>query len=135
LSPRRTPAASISQVSKHQAFDKEVDVAFTVLFLAHAPGADGKQHRSVIDTGMYRLLTVVVRDQQEALHVCHELVEAEHIDSVLLCPGFTHKDVAEIASTVGANVGISVARGDGPSSRAARAAMKRAGYFSGIGAE
>ena len=106
-------------------------MAFTVLFIAHAPDADGKQHRSIIDTGMYRLFTVVVRDQQEALQVCHELVEAEHIDSILLCPGFTYKDVAEIALAAGSNVGISVSRGDGPSSRAALAAMKRAGYFSG----
>lgn len=103
-------------------------MAFTVLFMAHAPDADGKKHRSVIDTGMYRLFTVVVSDQQEALQVCDELVEAEQIDSILLCPGFTHEDVAEIASTAGANVGISVARGDGPSSRAAVAAMARAGY-------
>ena len=109
-------------------FCKEVDVAFTVLFMAHAPDADGRKHRSVIDTGMYRLFTVIVRNQQEAVQTCHELVEAEHIDSILLCPGFTHKDVAEIASTAGANVGVSIARGDGPSSGAALAAMERAGY-------
>lgn len=110
-------------------------MAFTVLFIAHAPDADGMEHRSVIDTGMYRLFTVVVRDQQGTLQVCQELVEAEHIDSILLCPGFTHKDVAEIALAAGASVGISVARGDGPSSRAALAAMKRAGYFSGAAPE
>ena len=101
---------------------------FTVLFMAHAPDAYGRKHRSVIDTGLYRLFTVIVHDQQEAVQTCHELVEAEHIDSILLCPGFTHKDVAEITATAGAKVGVSVARGDGHSSRIALAAMQRAGY-------
>ena len=110
-------------------------MAFTVLFMAHAPDADGNQHRSLIDTGMYRLFTVVVRNQQEALQTCDELVESEHIDSILLCPGFSHKDVVEIATAAGSHVGISVARGDAHSSRIALAAMERAGYFSAAAPE
>ncbi len=102
---------------------------FKVLFLAHAPDADKEKHRGVIDTGKYRLFTVVVRNQAEALEVCREFADKEGIDSVLLCPGFTHKDVAEIAEVVGSTVGVSVARGDGPSNRASLAAMERAGYF------
>ena len=35
----------------------------------------------------------------------------------LALPGFTHRDVAEIAAAVGENVSAAVARGDGPSSR------------------
>lgn len=104
-------------------------MSFTTLFMAHAPDADASRHRSLIDTGMYRLFTVVVREQREALQTCHELVAAERIDSILLCPGFTHADIAEIASAVGPDVGISVARGDPPANRAATAAMERAGYF------
>lgn len=104
-------------------------MAFTVLSLAHAPDADGARHRSEIDTGMYRLFTVVVKDQAEALETCREFVEEEGIDSILLCPGFTHQDVAEIMEATGDEVGVSVARGDGPSGRIAKEAMKRAGYL------
>jgi hypothetical protein len=102
---------------------------FKALFLAHAPDADKDKHRSVIDTGKYQLFTVAVRDQAEALEVCKELVEKESIDSVLLCPGFTHRDLAQIAQAVGEKVGVSVARGDAPSNKIALAAMERAGYF------
>lgn len=102
---------------------------FKALLLAHAPDANKEKHRSVIDTGKYQLFTVVVRDQAEALEVCKDFVQRASIDSVLLCPGFTHKDVAEIAEAVGEKVGVSVARGDGPSNKVSLAAMEREGYF------
>ena len=92
-------------------------MAFKALFMAHAPDAEKSEHRSFIDTGMYQLWTVVVKNQQEAIETCRELIEENQIDAVLLCPGFTHADVAEIAGVVGPNVGVSVARGDGPSNR------------------
>lgn len=101
---------------------------FRVLVLAHAPDADQKTHRSAIDTGKYQLFTVVVKTQAEAVNVCREYVEGKAIDSVLLCPGFTHRDVAQIADAVGPSVGVSVARGDGPSGRVAKEARQRAGY-------
>jgi len=104
-------------------------MAFRALFLAHAPDADKGRHRSIIDTGKYRLFTVAVRNQAEALEVCKEFVEREAIDSVLLCPGFTHRDVAGIAEAVGGSVGVCVARCDGPSNKVSLAAMERAGYF------
>jgi hypothetical protein len=102
---------------------------FKALFLAHAPDANKEKHRSVIDTGKYQLFTVAVRDQAEALEVCKDFFEKASIDSVLLCPGFTNKDVAEIAEAVGEKVGVSVARGDGPSNKVSLAAMERVGYF------
>jgi len=105
-------------------------MAFKVLFLAHAPDADREAHRSLIDTGMYQLFSVVVRNQKEALEVCRGFLEGAHIDSILLCPGFTHNDVAEIARLAGQDVAVSVARGDGPSSRASLQARRRAGYLS-----
>jgi len=105
-------------------------MAFTVLFLAHAPDAGKGQHRSLIDTGMYRLFSVVVKSQEDALEVCREFLKDEGIDSILLCPGFTHNDVAEIATLAGNGVAVAVARGDGPASRASLAARKREGYLS-----
>ncbi|MGD8966811.1 MAG: DUF6506 family protein [Anaerolineae bacterium] len=103
-------------------------MAFKVLSLAHAPDAEHKHHRSAINTGMYQLFTVVVQNQAEAVAVCREFVQRKAIDSVLLCPGFTHGDVAQIADAVGPEVGVSVARGDGPSGRVAKAARDREGY-------
>ena len=105
-------------------------MAFRVVFLAHAPDADAERHKCVIDTGKYKLFVVVVKNQREAVEVCRKLVRDEGIHSVLLCPGFTHRDVAEIAETVGENVGVFVARGDGPSNRASIEIMKKEGWFS-----
>ena len=104
-------------------------MAFKVLFLAHAPDADKEIHQNLIDTGMYQLFTVVVKNQAEAVGVCKNYVEMENIDSVLLCPGFTHSDVAEIVGVAGNNVAVSVARGDGPSGKVSLEARKREGYL------
>jgi hypothetical protein len=104
-------------------------MAFKVLFLAHAPDAQTAKHRNAIDTGMYQLFTVVVKNQAEAVGVCKNYLEMENIDSVLLCPGFTHSDVAEIVKVAGKNVAVSVARGDGPSGKVSLEARKQAGYF------
>ena len=57
--------------------------------------------------------------------LCRKLVKEEGIHSVLLCPGFTHRNVAEIVEAVGGNIIVSVARGDGPSSRLSVEVRKR----------
>ena len=103
-------------------------MAFKVLFLAHAPDAIKEQHRHTIDTGMYQLFTVVVKNQVQALGIFNDFVEKKGIDSVMLCPGFTHQDVAEISEAAEGNVAVSVARGDGPSGKVSLEARKREGY-------
>ena len=55
--------------------------------------------------------------QSQAVEECKKLVAEESIHSIILCPGFTHKSVAEIVEAVGRNVVVSVARVDGPGSR------------------
>jgi hypothetical protein len=102
---------------------------FTALFIAHAPDADPEKHRAVVDTGLYRLFTVVVRDQEQALAVCREMVEKEDVDSVLLCPGNSNEDVGGISAALGEGVSVSVARGDSRSARVAARAMEKAGWF------
>jgi len=104
-------------------------MAFKTVFIAHTPDAEPEKHRCVIETSKYKLFVVLVRDQGQAVKVCRELVKEEGIHSILLCPGFTHKDVAEIKEAVGENVGVFVARGDGPSTRISRAVMMREGWF------
>jgi len=107
-----------------------MNMAFRVVFLAHAPDAEPEKHRCVIETAKYKLFVVVVKDQEQAVKVCKKLVKEEDIHSILLCPGFTHRDVAEIAEAVGKNVAVAVARGDGPSGRVSAEVRKREGYFS-----
>ncbi len=104
-------------------------MSFNALFIAHAPDADYKKHRSKIDTGMYKLFSVVVSSQEEAVQVSKEYLQHESIEAILLCPGFKHGDVAEIFEALKGKVSVNVARGDGPSSRIAMEAMKKAGFF------
>ena len=103
---------------------------FKSLFMAKAPDADKQRHRTVIDTGKYKLFTVIVRNQQEALEVCREFFEKEKIVSILLCPGFTHTDVAEIIQATGGKAGVSVARGDNPGRKIVHESLQREGFFS-----
>ncbi len=94
-------------------------MAFVAAFVAHAPDADPEKHRCVIETPKYKLYVTVVRGQEQAKEECRKLATEEGIHSVVLCPGFTNADVAEIAEVVGPGVGVNVARGDGPSTRIA----------------
>ena len=100
-------------------------MAFKAVFIAHAPDADVAKHHNLIDTGKYKLYTHVVRSQAEALKVCHDLYEKEKIDSVVLCPGFSHQDVAEIFATLGNKVAVCVSRGDGPSGKITAPVLQR----------
>ncbi len=103
---------------------------FTTLFLAHVPDADAKTHRCVIETPhLYKLIVVLVKSQEEALKVSRNAVREEGVQSILLCPGFTHGDIAELSHAVGEDVSLCVARGDGPSNAIALDAMRNAGWF------
>ncbi len=103
---------------------------FQALFLAKAPDADLNKHQSFIDTGKYHLDTVMVKNQAEALAVIGNLHKLKKLDSIIVCPGFTHKDVAEIIALTEGKVAVCPARGDGPSSRIAVEALKREGMAS-----
>jgi len=103
-------------------------MAFKALFLAHAPDAEYEKHKSIIDTGKYRLLTFVVKTQNEAIEISKKIYEKEKIDAIILCPGFTHSDVSEIFKALDGKVSVNVARGDGPSSKISQAVIQRE-YF------
>lgn len=111
-------------------------MAFKVLFLAHAPDGEAEKHRCVIETPKYyKLFVVVAKDQEQAIEVCKKCVKEEGVQAILLCPGFTHRHIAEISEAVGENVGIFVARGDGPSNRISTEVMTSEGWFSAKGRE
>ncbi len=104
-------------------------MAFKALFIAHIPDADYRIHKSVIDTGMYKMFSVMVKNQEEALLVAKEYFEKEGIQAISLCPGFTNSNVGEISSLLNGQVSVNVSRGDGPSNKIAMDAMKEAGFF------
>lgn len=106
-----------------------MNVTFKVAFLAHTPDAEPQKHQCMIETSKYQLFVRLVKGQDQALEACKNLVKKEDIHSILLCPGFTHKDIAEISEAVGENVGVFVARGDGPSNRISHEVMEREGWF------
>lgn len=106
-------------------YKMEAPMAFKTLFLAHAPDADYERHKTIIDTGSYKLLTVVVKTQEEALNVASNIYKKEKIDAIILCPGFTHTDVAEIFNVLEGKVSVNIARGDGPSSRISQVVRQR----------
>ncbi len=111
-------------------------MVFKVLFLAHAPDAEAEKHKCIIETPKYyKLYVVVVKDQKQAVEVCKKIVKKEGIHSIILCPGFTHRNVAEISEAVGENIGVFVARGDGPSNRVSMKVMKSEGWFSEVSKE
>ena len=101
---------------------------FKVLFIAHAHDADKEKHRSSIETDMYHLYTVVLKNQDEALEIAKDFTDNMKIDCILLCPGFTHNNVAEISKITGGKVAVAVARGDGPGNKISLEARKREGY-------
>jgi hypothetical protein len=100
-------------------------MAFKAVFIEHAPDADFEKHYNLIETGKYKLYTYVVKTQNEAIKVCKDLYEKDKIDSVVLCPGFTHKDVAEIFKVLENKVAVCVSRGDGPSNKITTPVLQR----------
>lgn len=106
-------------------------MAFKAALIAHAPDADPQKNRCVIETSKYKLTVIVVSQQTQAIRECQKLVENNDVHSVMLCPGFTHEQVAELARLFGDKAGIFVARGDSPSMRVAMEIMAREGWFPG----
>lgn len=104
-------------------------MSFNVAFIAHAPDANPEKTQCLIQTQMYKLFVRVVQNQEQAVKVCQDLVKKEGIHAILLCPGFTHKNIAELADAVGTKTGIFVARGDSPSNNIVAEVMAREGWF------
>lgn len=102
---------------------------FGSLFLALAPDVDMEEHKNKIETEMYILYINLAKNQEEALELAKRYAKDKEIHSIILCPGFDHENVAEISEAVGNNIGVTVARGDSPSSRIAKKAMEKAGWF------
>ncbi len=100
-------------------------MAFKTVFIALSPDAEPGKHNSLIETGKYKLHSYLVKTQKEAIKICKDLYKKEKIDSVILCPGFTHKDVAEMFEELENKVAVCISRGDGPSNSITGPVLKR----------
>ena len=105
------------------------DERFAAAFVAMAPDADPAKHRSVIETPLYRSISVLVRDESQAQEVCADLIRKEGVRSFILRPGFTNAGIGRSSEALGPDVSINVARGDGPSNAIARKELERAGFL------
>ena len=83
---------------------------------------------------LYKLFTVLVRDQNQAVEVLAGDSSRRSPLQLVLCPGNTHRDVAQIVEAVGDGVSVSVARGDGPSMRIVAQAKASSGMVLGSAA-
>lgn len=102
---------------------------YKTAFISLAPNANPDQHRASVKTAMLELTVVVVGNPGQAVKIAKDLVQNKRIESITLCPGFTHETVGAVAKAVGKGVGVTVARGDPPSSQATGRHLAKKGWF------
>lgn len=102
-------------------------MVFKAGFVVMAPDGDPQRDRATIKTQKCKQILVVTKlfDFDLAARVCKDLVQNEGVQSLILCPGFTHEGVTTVAKAVGDGVPITVARGDVPSTMATAAILAR----------
>jgi hypothetical protein len=90
---------------------------FKAASIIMAKGADPTKHRATVkgDEFEYTMVASPLFEFDRAVQVAKELVAQQGIQSLILCPGFTHEAVAMIRQAVGDGVAINTARGDVPS--------------------
>jgi hypothetical protein len=104
---------------------------FKAATIIMAPDANPQQHRASIKGDKFEYITVVtpIFDFDQAARVCKELVEKEGMQSINLCPGFTHEAVAKVRSAIGDGVSITVSRGDIPSTMMTDQVLTKEGWL------
>ena len=104
-------------------------MALKSAFIVRTPDADPQKHRSTIQTQLHTVITVIVKNQSQAIEECKRLVADDGVQLIYLCPAFNNKQVGQIANAVGNKVAITVARGDGPSTRLYSEIIKKEGWI------
>jgi hypothetical protein len=96
-----------------------------------ALNADPSQHRATIKGEQFEYTTVVIPlfNFERAAQVGKELVEKEGVQSINLCPGFSHEGIAKVRSALGEGVPINVARGDVPSTMMTAQILTKEGWL------
>jgi hypothetical protein len=110
---------------------KEVETMFKAASIVMAKGADPAKHRATVksDAFEYTLVAVPLFEFDQAARVAKELVEKEGMQSIILCPGFTHEGVAIVRQAVGEGVAINTARGDVPSTMMTAQILTKEGWL------
>lgn len=96
-----------------------------------ALSADPVKHRASVkgDQFEYTVVVIPLSDFDRAAQVCKDLVEKEGIQSISLCPGFSHEGVAKVRSAVGEGFPINVSRGDVPSTMMTAQILGKEGWL------
>ncbi|NPV82680.1 MAG: hypothetical protein HPY46_03715 [Candidatus Aminicenantes bacterium] len=101
---------------------------FKTIVISKAPDADPEKHRALVETEKMKLWVQVVRTTDQACELVRKLVAEEGLHSVLLCPGFSHLEVARLQEVAGPSVSVSVARGDGPGNKVIAEVFRQVGW-------
>ncbi len=101
---------------------------FKTVFISKAPDAEPEKHRAIVETDKMKLWVQVVRTTDQAYDLVRKMVAEEGLHSVLLCPGFSHQEVARMQEVAGPSVSVSVARGDGPGNRVIAEVFRQVGW-------
>ncbi len=127
---RLTEVKKDTNINKEEQIKRRQVMAVKAAFVAMAPEADAERHRTTIKTPKLELISVVadLGNFDQVVDVCRKLVQNEGVQVLILCPGFSHQEVAEVANAVGDGVPINVARGDTPSVNLSRRIFKEAGW-------
>jgi hypothetical protein len=104
---------------------------FKSAFIIMAPDGDPKKHRATITTEKAQLTSVFIelRNIDQAVEVAKELVQKDGVQSIFLCPGFTHQAIARVVDAVGDRVAVNVGRGDIPSTQMVGEILAKEGWF------
>ncbi len=88
-----------------------MDSTLKAAFIFVAPNGDPKEHRSWVKTPVVHLLTVAVKNYEEAAKLAKELME-EGIQAIELCGGFGNKGTAMVTQAVEGKIPVGVVRFD-----------------------
>jgi hypothetical protein len=104
---------------------------FKSAFIIMAPDGDPKKHRATIKTEKAELTAVFIEmtNFDQAVDVAKELVQKQGVQSIHLCPGFTHQAVARVAAAVAGRAAVQVSRGDIPSTTMVGEILGKEGWF------
>jgi hypothetical protein len=104
---------------------------FKSAFIIMAPDGDPKKHRATIKTEKAELTAVFIEmtNFDQAVEVAKELVQKQGVQSIHLCPGFTHQAVARVAAAVAGRAAVQVSRGDIPSTTMVGEILGKEGWF------
>jgi len=101
------------------------EMRYNTLYVSKWADGDSSDTR-VIETDTYSLHSMVAGDSANRGETISAYCRIHAIHSVVLCPGFTHSMVAEVADAVGSRVSVAVSRSDGPGAAVTNPVMSEA---------